>query len=101
MVDMGLLHEPVARWIWAESLGMPPCELLEAQLNQEFYLKVGPSFWWLHRMLPILGGPVATATPPHLQMTAWLESKMGYVPAFVAELPRQARPFVRQTRRGI
>ena len=87
MVDMGLLHEPVARWIWAESLGIPPCELLETQLNQELYLKVGPSFWWLHRMLPILGGPVATAAPPHGQLTAWLESKMGYAPSFVAELP--------------
>jgi len=67
--------------------GIPPCELLEAQLNQELYLKVGPSFWCCNRMLPILGGPIATATPPHAQLTAWLESKMGYAPSFVAELP--------------
>jgi adsorption protein B len=87
MIDMGLLAEPAARQLWANALNCPAARLDTLQLNQEFYFRIGPSFWWLHRMLPLAGNVIATAGPPHPDLAAWLEEKLRAKPEFVADLP--------------
>jgi bacteriophage N4 adsorption protein B len=89
MVDMGLLAEPEARRLWAASLGCPPATASKFELNRDLYLKAGPVFWWLHRMLPVQQGTVLTAARPHPQLIDWLAGLMGTPPVFAAELPRK------------
>ena len=89
MVDMGLIGEPEARRLWAANLGCPPSGLFRIQLNRDLYLKAGPVFWWLHRMLPVQEDTVLTAARPHPQLIDWLGELMGTRPVFAAELPRK------------
>lgn len=87
MIDMGLLSEPQARQIWAEALNCTPASIDELRLDQELFFRAGPSFWWLHRMIPVGSGTVATAGPPHPELIEWLGQKLGARPGFVAEVP--------------
>jgi hypothetical protein len=87
LVASGVLAEAEARRIWAASLEYPPIDLKDFGLNQDLYFKVGPSFWWLHRMLPVTTVTVATAARAHPQMLEWLAGKMGAKPVLMAELP--------------
>lgn len=87
MIDRGMLSEPDARRLWAETLGLPAANLADLTLNQERYFRVGPSFWWLHRMMPINGERIATAIPVHRQLTEWMVTKLGSPSNYVAELP--------------
>lgn len=87
MVDMGLLAESRARQIWAEALNYPPPGRDALHLDQQAYFRMGPSFWWLHRMIPVGRDTVATATPPHPDLIALLEQKLGARPGFIAEVP--------------
>jgi bacteriophage N4 adsorption protein B len=87
MIDMGLLTEPHARQIWAEALNCRPACADERPFNLETYYRVGPSFWWMHRMVPVGPDTVVTAAPPHPDLIAWLEEKIGTRPGFVAEVP--------------
>ncbi len=87
MVDLGMLSAPDARRLWAETLDLPPSELPELTLNQERYFRVGPSFWWLHRMLPVNGERIVVAAPLHGRMMTWFTDKLGGEPKFIAELP--------------
>jgi hypothetical protein len=88
MVDMAMLSEGEARRIWAGVLGCPPCTFATLQLQREAYYRVGPFFWWLHRLLPVQRDRIASATLRHPAMTEWLAARLGAQPAFVAELPR-------------
>ncbi|MCI0745041.1 MAG: phage adsorption protein NrfB [Verrucomicrobia subdivision 3 bacterium] len=87
LVDLGALPEPRAREVWADALSCRPALPGSLHLHQEFYYKIGPSFWWLHRMMPIAPDAVVTATPPHPDMADWLQRKLGAQVTFVAELP--------------
>jgi bacteriophage N4 adsorption protein B len=87
MIDMGLLTEPHARQIWAEALNCPPAAPDELRLNLETYYTVGPSFWWMHRMVPVGPETIVTAAPPHPDLIAWLQQKIGTRPSFAAEVP--------------
>lgn len=87
LVDLGRLPEPDARRLWAEALGLPPLNLRDFAPHQELYFRIGPSFWWLHRLLPITPMTVASAQPVHPRLAAWLTERMGAKPNFVAELP--------------
>jgi len=56
-------------------------------VHRHLVFKIGPSFWWTHRMLPLTSVSIATAMTPHPQLVAWVEEKMGRKPNFVSELP--------------
>jgi adsorption protein B len=87
LVDKGLMSEPQARRLWGECLDCFPCDSAEFALCAELYREIGPPFWWLHRMLPITWGTIATAAPLHPLLVEWLARKMGAQVEFVAELP--------------
>jgi adsorption protein B len=89
MVDMGMLAESQARRIWAESLGCLPSELAGLTLNQELYRKVGPVFWWLHRMVPVGEHTICAGATPHPDMIEWLTTKISVRPELVADLPNK------------
>jgi len=77
---MGVLHEPVARWIWGGGLGIPPCELLERSSTGTLS-QVGPRSV-LHRMLPISAAPSPPPRRPRAT-DAWLGIEDGLRPSFV------------------
>lgn len=87
LADSGVLREADARRLWAETIGCPPLDVREFTFNQDLYFRIGPTFWWLHRMLPITEVSLAVATPPHPQLAVWLSEKLRATPNFVAELP--------------
>jgi hypothetical protein len=87
LIDRGLMDEAAARRLWAETLGCPPWDTKEFTLDRESYRKFGPSYWWLHRMLPAGNHKVLTAAVPHPQTAAWLSAKLAGKPALLAELP--------------
>ena len=70
MVDLGMLSEPEARRVWAKLLSVPAADTLNATLNQDFYFRFGPVFWWLHRLVPLSTGIVLAAAPPHSEVKA-------------------------------
>jgi hypothetical protein len=89
LVDRGVLETGEARRLWAECLGCPPFEGSELNLNLAFFQRVGPAFWWLHRMLPAVSDIIVTGSPLHPEIQQWLEEKnSGNQPTFRAELPR-------------
>jgi bacteriophage N4 adsorption protein B len=87
LVDRSLVDEAAARRLWAETLGCPPWETKEFTLDREAYRKFGPSYWWLHRMLPAGNNKVIAAAPPHPQTVAWLNAKLAGTTTVLAELP--------------
>jgi adsorption protein B len=87
LVDRGLMNEVPARRLWAETLGCPPWDTKEFTLDRESYRKFGPSYWWLHRMLPAGNNKVLTAAVPHPQTVAWLSAKLAGKTTLLAELP--------------
>jgi len=89
IVDMAMLNETEARTIWADILDCPACRFPQLNLDQETYYQVGPFFWWLHRLLPVQNGKIASAALRHPQMEEWLRNKLGVTLGFVAELPRK------------
>jgi len=89
MVDMAMLSEDQARRVWAECLGCRPSEQVELTLERELYGKVGPIFWWLHRMLPVGEHTICTGATPHPGAVEWLTVKSRQQPEFVADLPRR------------
>jgi len=89
LVAKGMLAEAEARRLWAATLELPALDLRDLGLNQELYFKVGPSFWWLHRMLPVTTATVACAAQAHQQMLEWLAGKMGATPVLRVELPNK------------
>lgn len=99
MIDGGMLSEPQARQLWAETIGLPVANLSDLTLNQERYFKAGPSFWWLHRMMPINGARIATAVPLHPQLTDWMATKLAGASTYVAELPSKIELGIRN--RGV
>jgi adsorption protein B len=89
VTDMAVLTEGEARRLWAGLLGCPPSTTAQLNLNKDVFYRVGPFFWWLHRLWPIQNGKIASAAPRHPQMVEWLAARMGAAPEFVAELPRR------------
>ncbi len=87
LVNSGQMPAPDARRLWADAIGFPPLDIRTFSPHQETYFKVGPSFWWLHKMLPLSAISVATAHRPHPLMVEWITAKMGVRPNLVAELP--------------
>jgi bacteriophage N4 adsorption protein B len=88
LVNMGVVTSKVAAEAWAKSLGCPSCSLADAGVDVETYSNIGRTFCWLHRLVPIEGGKIATAASPHPNMVKWLTAKLGKPPEFVADLPR-------------
>jgi adsorption protein B len=105
LADTGVLPEAEARRLWAETIGCPPLDTREFLFNQDLYFRIGPTFWWLHRMLPITQITVATSAPPHPQLALWLSTKLASaagatpLPNFIAELPSKLESA--QQRRGM
>jgi bacteriophage N4 adsorption protein B len=99
LIDSGALNEADARRLWAETIGCPPLDVREFPFNQEIYFRIGPSFWWLHRMLPITPISLATSAPPHPQLALWLSQQLRATPNFIAELPSKLE--FAQQRRGM
>ncbi len=87
IIEMGLVSAPQARRLWAQTLGCPESELEGRELDRQAYDKIGPAFWWLHRMLPLRDGKIVTATVPHPAALRWLAEQLGREPVLVAELP--------------
>jgi hypothetical protein len=99
MIDRGMLSEPDARRLWAETLGLPAANLADVTLNQERYFRAGPSFWWLHRMMPLNGERIATAIPIHAQLAEWMMTKLDGNSIYMAELPSKIELGIRN--RGV
>ena len=97
VVDMALMSEREARRLWAEVLGYPACPFGQLHLNEQLYYRVGPFFWWLHRLLPVQDGRLAAAAATHPKLVEWLAAAMETQPAFVAELPRKLELAARQS----
>src|SRR5439155_2445495 len=57
-------------------------------LNNELYLSVGPIFWSLHRMLPLVTLAMWTAARPHPEVAEWLRAKTRERLEFLADLPK-------------
>jgi adsorption protein B len=89
ITDMALLSEGEARLLWADLLGCPPSQLQPLTVDRDAYFRVGPFFWWLHRILPVQQGRVVCAALRHPQMMAWLATRLGSEPGWLAELPRK------------
>ena len=87
--DMALLSEPEARLLWADLLACPPSLLGHLAVNSDLYFRVGPFFWWLHRLLPVQKGQIASAALRHPRLVEWLSARVGSPVEFVAELPRR------------
>ena len=87
LVDMGMLTETEARIVWAETLGCLPSKPGGLTLNEGLYRKVGPIFWWLHRMLPTAERAVCTGATPHPDLVEWLAATIRSRPQFIADLP--------------
>lgn len=99
MVDMAMLSEGEARRLWAGVIGCPASTFATLQLQRETYYRVGPFFWWLHRMLPVQQNKIAVAATLHPAAVEWLAGRLGSerTPAFVAELPRKLEVAARQS----
>jgi len=95
LVNLNLLTETEARRVWADSLGYPPLVVQDFGLNQELYFKVGPSFWWLHGILPITSVTIASAVKVHPKLVEWLAGKMHQQPKLAAELTGKMEQAVR------
>jgi len=97
MVDMGALSETDARRLWAEVLGLPASRFAEIAIDRDRYFRVGPFFWWLHRLLPAQDNTiiVLAGSRCHPGMMDWLAEKIGARPRFVAELPRKVDQAIR------
>jgi hypothetical protein len=87
LVDRGYLGHGRAREVWSASLGCRPYDRDDIVLDREFYEAIGPTFWWLHRMLPATPGEIITSAPPHPRLVEWLEKRTGSVLNFRGELP--------------
>src|SRR5439155_1354041 len=68
-------------------LARPGSELEGRELDRQAYDKIGPAFWWLHRMLPLRDAKIVPATVPHPAALRWLAGQLGREPVLVAELP--------------
>lgn len=89
VADMAVLTEGEVRRIWAELLDCPPSGLSAVVLDQDLYYRIGPLFWWLHRLLPLQNHYIACAAPLHPRLVDWLSAQLEAEPRFVAELPRK------------
>jgi hypothetical protein len=96
LVEKNLVRPGDARKLWAECIGCAPLDAPELKVHSESFYKVGPTFWWLHRMLPADWTVVVTAFRPHPDLQPWLANKTGVAAKFAAELPHRlelaARP---------
>ncbi|HXG46293.1 MAG TPA: glycosyl transferase family protein [Methylomirabilota bacterium] len=89
MVDVQALTEEEARTRWAGALKLPASTLRDAEVDREAWLRAGPFFWWLHRLLPVRENQVLAGTFVHPQARAWLEERLGGARSWWAELPRK------------
>jgi hypothetical protein len=89
VVDMAMMSEGEARILWADVLGCPPCTFPQLQVYSDLYYRMGPFFWWLHRLLPVQNGRIASAAALHPKTLQWLAEALGTEPSLVAELPRK------------
>jgi len=89
LLERGLIAAVDARKLWAECLHCAAFERPELTIHKEAFYKVGPCYWWLHRMLPVEWDLVVTAAPPNPQAQQWVARKTGVTARFVAELPRR------------
>lgn len=87
MVDMGMMDADRAARIWAECLGCPPSLPGDLPLDRALYDRLGPVFWWLHRMLPAGPRTIRAGASPHPDLVEWVAGKTGERPGVVAELP--------------
>jgi len=88
LVDMGVLKQDEGRRLWASSIGCEPVVLEHAESNLETLQQLGNIPCWLHHIVPLQNGFIATAAAVHPLLVKWIASILRNEPVFVGDLPR-------------